>query len=161
MTKATILKISYEDYRKNTVLQLAACAAAAFVVLAVNIALYCCVTEATAAIFTVISIALDTVCCWVILYYTLNVLHIRKRLLKLYKSSMDDPAGIEGKILSLSSPQRVYNFDCLTAELETSGVIRKVFVITGSFENLLTAGTRVRFKLQNNMAMSVEAENEE
>ena len=161
MTKATILKISYEDYRKNTVLRLAVCAAAAFVVLAVNIVLYCCVTEATAALFTVINIVLDTVCCWVILYDTLNVLYVRKRLLKLYQSSMDDPAGIEGKVMSLSSPQRVYNFDCLTAELETSGGIRKVFVIAGSFENLLTAGTRVRFKLQNNVAVSAEVENEE
>ena len=160
MTNATILKISYEDYRKNTVLRLAVCVAAAFIVLAVNIVLYCCVTEATAAVFTVINIALDTVCCWVILYYALNVLHIRKRLLKLYKSSMDDPSGMEGKILSLSSPQRVYNFDCLTAELETSGGIRKVFVITGSFENLLTAGTKVRLTLQNNVAVSAEVENE-
>lgn len=161
MTKATILKISYEDYKKNTVLRLAVCVAAALVVLAVNIVLYCCVTEATAALFTVVNIVLDTVCCWAILYYTLNVLHIRKRLLKLYKSSMDNPAGIEGKVLSLSSPQRVYHFDCLTAELETSGGTRKIFVITGSFEDFLTAGTRVRFKLQNNMAVSAEVENEE
>ena len=160
MTKETILKISYEDYKKSTVLRLAVCVAVVLVVLAVNIVLYCCVTEATAAIFTVINIALDTACCWVILYYTLNVLQVRKRHLKLYKSSMDNPAGIEGKIVNLSSPQRVYNFDCLTVELETSGGIRKVFVITGSFENLLAAGTRVRFKLQNNVAVSAEVENE-
>ena len=161
MTNATVLKMPYGAYKRNTILRLAACIAAAVAVLAVNIALYRLVTEETAVVFTLVNIVLDVACCWVILYLTLNVLLVRQRLLKLYEASADAPVHMEGTVLSLSSPQKVYRFDCLTAALETGEGLRKVFVITGSFERLLTAGARVRLRLSSNVAVSVEVENED
>ena len=161
MKNTTVLKMPYEAYKKNTILRLAVCIAAAVAVLAVNIVLYRHVTKKTAALFALINTVLDVACCWGILYYTLNVLLVRKRLLKLYKASVDRPLCMEGTVMELSSPQKVYRLDCLTAALDTNEGLRKVFVITGSFEDLLAPGTKVRLKLSSNVAVSVEVEDED
>lgn len=161
MINVTVLKMPYEAYKKNTVVRLIICIAAVACIFAVNIVLYRLVSEATARLFTVINIVLDTACCWAVFYYTMNVLLVRNRLLKIYRLSAKNPAWVEGRIVSLSAPQKVYRFDCITAQLETDEGVRKVFIIIGSFEDLLAAGAKVRLKLCDNVAMCAEVENEE
>ena len=160
MTQDTILKVPYDEYKKKTIIRLVICIAAALAVIAVNLTLYFVVTDGTKNLFKVLNIVLDTACCWVILYYALNVLLVRKRLLKIYQNARDLPSDVRGTVKGLYSEQKVYKFDCFTVELETDDGVRKVFVIKGSFEHLLKEGAKVYFALADNVAIGVEVEDE-
>ena len=159
MTQATILKVPYNEYKKKTIIRLIICIAILLAVIAVNITLICTVTRNLKVAFTVINIISDIACGWFLLYYSINVLAVRYRLLKIYQKAREIPAEINGKIVGVSSAQKVFKFDCVTVEVETEEGTRKIFAIKDSLD-ILGVGRTARIVLADNVAIGCEVEDE-